>query len=238
MVITVTVWKNHSDGGQYRDYLTEAERDGNAGWGYNAAENTFEDGAMYRWNNTGWLQSPQHPVVNVTWNDVVAFIEHPTKHNRPEIPGFVRYRLASEAEWEYSCRAGTGALYYNGNDPEGLAQIGNVSDGKKRKKWPHWKTIDAEGCHLFTAPVCQFKPNAFGVYDMLGNVFEWCQDWYDEYEISEMEDPSGPSSDSSRVLWGGSWLDNAGYCRCAFRRQGAPSRRDLHIGFRVLCELS
>ena len=219
-------------------YLTEAERDENGGVGYDAAKNTFETDAKYRWNNTGWQQSPQHPVVNVTWNDAVAFVEHHTKHHRPQVSQFCRYALSTEVLWEYSCRAGTGALYYNGNDPEGLAQIGNVVDGTKRKKWPHWKTIDAEGGHLFTAPICQFRPNAFGLYDMLGNVLECCQDWYGAYGSGTANDPIGPSSGSSRVLRGGSWLDNACNCRSACRLNLGPSSRSVYIGFRVLCELS
>jgi sulfatase modifying factor 1 len=219
-------------------YLTEAERDGKGGWGYDAAKNNFERDAKYRWNNPGWQQSPHHPVVNVTWNDAVAFVEHQTKHYRPQLSQFSGYRLSTEAQWEYSCRAGTGALFYNGNDPESLAQIGNVSDGTKRKKWPHWKTIDAEGGHLFTAPVSQFKPNAFGVCDMLGNVLEWCEDWYGTYGAGVAEDPTGPSSGSSRVLRGGSWHGDANVCRSAYRFGSVPSGRSLDIGFRVLCELS
>ena len=219
-------------------YLTEAEKDVEGGWGYDAAKNAFEQDAKYRWNNTGWPQTPQHPVVNVTWNDAIAFVEHQSKHNRPQLSQFSGYRLSTEAQWEYSCRAGTGALYYNGNDPEGLAQIGNVADGTKRKKWPHWKTIDAEGGHLFTAPICQFRPNAFGLYDMLGNVFEWCQDWYGAYGSGANEDPNGASSGSSRVLRGGSWHGNAYYCRSAYRNGVVPSYRNYNIGFRLLCELS
>ncbi|MBL8814110.1 MAG: SUMF1/EgtB/PvdO family nonheme iron enzyme [Planctomycetaceae bacterium] len=230
--------------GAFRDfvtasgYLTEAEKDGKGGEGYNAAKNAFERDAKYGWNNTGWQQSPQHPVVNVTWNDAVAFVEHQTKHSRSQISQFARYALSTEAQWEYSCRAGTGALFYNGNDPEGLAKIGNVADGTKRKKWSHWKTIDAEGGHLFTAPVGQFRPNAFGLYDMLGNVFEWCQDWYGRYETGPATDPTGPSSGSSRVLRGGSWSCLANDCRSARRDRLEPSYRDSNVGFRVLCELS
>lgn len=219
-------------------YLTEAEKNGVGGWGYDAAKNAFEQDAKYRWNNTGWQQSAQHPVVNVTWNDAVAFVEHQTKHSRPQLSQFSGYRLSTEAQWEYSCRAGTGALYYNGNDPECLAQIGNVPDGTKRKKWPNWKTIDAEGSHLFTAPVSQFKPNAFGVYDMLGNVLEWCHDWYGAYSSGAADDPAGTTSGSSRVLRGGSWGNLTDDCRSARRLYSVPSDCYYDIGFRVACELS
>lgn len=219
-------------------YLTEAEKDGEGVWGYDAANNSFEKGVQYNWKNTGWQQSAQHPVVNVTWNDAVAFVEYQTKHNRPQVSQFNRYGLATEAQWEYSCRAGTGAVYYNGNDPEGVAQIGNVADGTKRKKWSDWKTIDAEGGHLFTAPVGQFKPNAFGLYDMVGNVCEWCQDWYEEYGSGAADDPVGPSSGLSRVLRGGAWFLHACHCRPAYRYILEPSYCDNGNGFRVLCELS
>lgn len=222
-------------------YVTEPERDGEGGWGYDPdAEGNKLVGreARFTWRNTGWDQSEDHPVVNVTWNDAVAFVEHHTKHNRPQVSQFGRYGFSTEAQWEYSCRAGTGAQYYNGSDPEGLAQIGNVSDGTKRKKWSHWKTIDAEGGHLFTAPICQFSPNAFGLYDMLGNVFEWCEDLYGAYGSGAADDPTGPSSGSSRVLRGGSWCSDACNCRSANRYNDVPSDRNIRIGFRVLCELS
>ena len=89
------------------------------------------------------------------------------------------YRLPTEAEWEYACRAGTTTRYYSGDDPETLAKVGNVADAAFKAKFPDWRyTIKASDGYVFTAPVGKFKPNAFGLYDMHGNAWQWCSDWY------------------------------------------------------------
>ena len=118
------------------------------------------------------------------------------------------YRLPTEAEWEYACRAGTTTRYYSGDDPETLAKIGNVADAAAKAKFPHWKwTIKASDGYVFTAPVGKFKPNVFGLYDMHGNAWQWCADWYgiDYYGKSPAGDPDGPDTEDGRVLRGGSW---------------------------------
>ncbi len=223
-------------------YVTEPEQDGAGGWGYDpdADGNKFVGRqSRFHWRNTGWEQSEMHPVVNITWNDTAAFLDYVNQHTTSPISNAGMWRLETEAEWEYSCRAGTGAYYFNGNDPEKLVQIGNCIDGTWHDKWRNKRAINGKSGFLFSAPICQFQANAFGLHDMHGNVWEWCGDWYNKgyYEQSEGEDPQGPSSGSSRVLRGGSWGSSATYCRSAFRSYNVPLNRYYNIGFRVLCEL-
>ena len=144
----------------------------------------------YNWRNNGISDSDVRPVVNVSWNDAVAFC---TWLSRAE---GVEYRLPTEAEWEYACRAGTSTMYYHGNDPEGLVAVGNVADRSLQKDFPAvTNAIAADDGFVSTSPVGRFRANGFGLYDMHGNVFEWCSDWYGEdyYDSSPTSDPAGSS---------------------------------------------
>ncbi len=227
--------------GQFRRFVsatghkTEAEKDGEGGFGWNDAENYFEGrNPKYNWRNPGFPQTDNHPVVNVSWNDAVAFCEWLSEKEGRE------YRLPTEAEWEYACRAGTITRYHHGDDPEGLARVGNVGDGTAKewfaKRVVGWRYhILAKDGHVFTAPVGSFSANAFGLYDMHGNVWEWCADWFDEkyYSNSPVDDPQGPASGSYRVLRGGSWVNNAWNCRSADRFRRGPANRSTNLGFRL-----
>ena len=129
------------------------------------------------------------------------------------------FRLPTEAEWEYACRAGTTTNYYTGDNESDLDHAG-------------WYR---KNCDHRTHPVAQKKPNAWGLYDMHGNVWEWCNDWYyQNYNNSSSNNPTGPESGHDHVLRGGSWPDNAGYCRSANRCMIRPSYKNFGIGFRVV----
>jgi formylglycine-generating enzyme required for sulfatase activity len=144
--------------------------------------------------------------------------------------------LPTEAEWEYACRAGTTTRYYSGDDPETLAKVGNVADAAAKAQFPDWKyTIKANDGYVFTAPVGKFKPNAFGLYDMHGNAWQWCADWYgaEHYAASPVDDPTGPASGNVRVLRGGSWSDWPDFSRSAIRYWDYPDFRLDFTGFRV-----
>ncbi|MEI8376521.1 MAG: SUMF1/EgtB/PvdO family nonheme iron enzyme, partial [Planctomycetota bacterium] len=180
--------------------------------------------------NAGFEQTDEHPVVNVSWNDAVAFCEWLSKKEKKT------YRLPTEAEWEYACRAGTTTRYSSGDDPETLAKVGNVADATAKAQFPDltW-TIKASDGYVFTSPVGSFQPNAFGLYDMHGNAWQWCADWYGEdyYAKSPADDPSGPTTGSGRVLRGGGWYGRAGSCRSAHRDRITPEIRSNSLGFRV-----
>ena len=219
-------------------YKTDSEKDGKGGWGYdpNNKGNPFEEKAKYRpwsWGFEG--QTNEHPVVNVSWNDAHAFCEWLSRKEGKT------YRLPTEAEWEYACRAGTKSRYWNSSDPEELVSIDNVWDSSANSRfrtanWTPQNFVNSNDGYAFSAPVGRFKPNPFGVYDMHGNVAEWCEDWYDEnyYGKSPPEDPKGAASGSSRVIRGGGWSLFAVLCRAAGRNEDSPSSRYHGVGFRVV----
>jgi formylglycine-generating enzyme required for sulfatase activity len=224
--------------GQFRqfvlaeNYRTEAETDGKGGFGFNSATGNPEGpDPKYTWKTSGFAQTADHPVVNVSWNDAQAFCKWLSAKEG------VTYRLPTEAEWEYACRAGTTSLYHNGDDPEGLVSVGNVLDASAKAQlteYPDLPYLSANDGYAFTAPVGRFRANPWGLYDLHGNVFEWCQDWYGSYTSGDTADPAGPDSGSHRVGRGGSWNDVAWYCRSAYRSGYTPSGRSDGLGFRVL----
>jgi formylglycine-generating enzyme required for sulfatase activity len=227
----------HVTRGQFRQfvkdsgYKTDAEKGENLGaWGWDSDKKEFGFNAKYSWRNAGFEQTDEHPVVNVSWNDAVAFCKWLSKKEGKT------YRLPTEAEWEYACRAGTTTRYHSGDDPETLATVANVADAAAKAQFPDWKwTIKANDGYVFTSPVGKFKPNAFGLYDMHGNAWQWCADWYgaDYYTKSPTDDPTGPSGGSRRVFRGGSWIGDAWLCRSAFRCRIGPGFRSALLGFRA-----
>ncbi len=211
-------------------YQTEAEKDGKGGWGWNGDAKKFEQNPKYTWLNPGFDQTDEHPVVNVSWNDAVAFAEWLSRKEG------VTYRLPTEAEWEYACRAGTTTKYCNGNDPEGLAAVANIADGTLKTKYPNWSSsIAAQDGFIYTAPVGRYNPNAWGLFDMQGNVWEWCSDGYaaDYYKRSPVDDPQGPDGASIRVHRGGGWSDGPRLARSASRIRFVPEDRNFGLGFRL-----
>ena len=135
------------------------------------------------------------------------------------------YRLPTEVEWEYACRAGTTTPFHFGSQLNGRQANcdGTVPYG-----------TDTEGPNLEkTTPVGNYPANAWGLYDMHGNVWEWCSDWYGEYPSASLTDPNGPANGSNRVFRGGSWYGVAVNCRSARRDGDDPSFRDGFLGFRV-----
>ena len=150
-----------------------------------------------------------YPVEQVSWDDCQEFCRK------------TGLRLPTEAEWEYACRAGTNTEYYWGDNEAGDYVWYNKNSGNA------------------THSVGEKKPNGFGLYDMSGNVWEWCSDWYDEkyYQVSPKDNPSGSASGQYRVVRGGSWNDFANGCRSALRDRFEPTLRGSNIGFRLVRDL-
>jgi formylglycine-generating enzyme required for sulfatase activity len=223
--------------GQFREfvraesYKTESERDGRGGDGYNVKENRTEvHKPEYTWENVGWVQSDHHPVVNVTWNDAYAFCKWLSKKEG------CTYRLATEAEWEYACRAGTITIYQHGDSVRGLTSVGNIEDLTAKDTFPLKTSVaDERDGYVFTAPVGKFKANAFGLYDMVGNVEEWCEDNYrKDYEALPVADPVNVDGTDYRVMRGGSWFSDTRWGGSAARYECGSWSRSTYIGFRVV----
>ena len=226
--------------GEFQEFVsatghrTTAEKEG-GGVAYNVAKKQWEQRADCLWWSPGFTQSDRHPVVVVSHHDAVAYCQWLSQKCGRAC------RLPWEDEWEYAARAGTTSLFFHGDDPEGLTQFANVADASLKKQipdWP-WMTIRGNDGHPFTSPVGTFAANPFGLRDVLGNCFECCGDWHaaDYYAHSPVENPTGPSSGSSRVLRGGSWYSHAIYARCSPRNYNDPAGRDHAVGFRVIVEL-
>ena len=161
-----------------------------------------------------------YPAYYVSWDDAQNFITALNAHITSTGQGSATFRLPTEAEWEYACRAGTTTRFYWGDDPD-YTQIGDYA----------WYT--GNNSPYGSKPVGGKLPNAFGLYDMSGNVYEWCQDWYGTYPSGSVTDPTGPTSGSGRVRRGGGWGNYPRRCRSAFRNGNSPGFRYYYFGFRL-----
>ena len=166
------------------------------------------------------------PVVEISWHDCIRFIK------KLNVLGQWSYRLPTEAEWEYACRAGGSTAYSWGNTIDcGRAMYGNNSL-KSRECLDY---VRSRGLPIDQpAPVKSYSPNDWGLYDMHGNVWEWCQDWYGDYMTSAKIDPFGPDSGTKRVRRGGSWFKYGYTCRSANRNPRHPANRLRTTGFRLV----
>ncbi|MCX5662050.1 MAG: formylglycine-generating enzyme family protein [Planctomycetota bacterium] len=166
-------------------------------------------------NNPSLFDGDNLPVEQVSWDDAVAFCKKLSAKEGKTC------RLPTEAQWEYACRAGTTTAYNTGDDEKALAEAGWYRGNSDDK--PH--------------PVGQKKANAWGLYDMHGNVLQWCSDWYGGYYKKEAAtDPTGANTGSDRVLRGGFWKGNTWDCRAAVRARSFPGTRDDRYGFRVVVD--
>ncbi len=228
---------------QASGYVPESIADGTGGYGYNpdydpattARGDLFEGrDVRYSWTNPGFAQTDAHPVVNVTWHDAQALAAWLSKTEGR------RYRLPTEAEWEYAARAGTNTRYYSGDEPESLVRIANTFDAHAKAYWPRLadQALQGDDGFAFTAPVASFAPNAFGLYDMLGNTWQWTADLYDEhyYAHSPVDDPQGPSEGQVYVRRGGSWHTWALYARASYRNWNSPQTRYTLVGMRLVMD--
>ncbi len=211
-------------------YKTVAELDGTRSYGLVGTE--WKQDAAINWRTPGFEQSDDHPVVCVSYHDAMAFV---TWLNEQEKSGRQSYRLPTEAEWEYAARAGTGVLYGGSDVSESLVRIGNVADASLKKVIASATCIDGNDGFVYTAPVGSFEPNAWQLYDMIGNVWEWCDDWFDPkfYQAAPEENPHNKAKALGRVIRGGGWFISPRYCRPAYRTGSVPDYRGRSVGFRL-----
>ncbi len=210
-------------------YKTDAEKGGQdfengtkGGYTWTTKWEWVED---VSWRRPGFEQSDDHPVVLVSWNDAKAFCDWLAgKAGRP-------VRLPAEAEWEYACRGGTTTAYWWGDEMDDTGKVANVADRAHRTAKESFKVMPCDDGYHLTAPVEHYRANGFRLHDMIGNVGEWCDDWYEKYPGSTAT--SEWFGQKCRVLRGGSWYDAAGNCRRARRGRGRPADRDSSYGFRV-----
>jgi len=219
--VTATGYKTFAEGAKGGIHLADAE-----------LTTKWDPDKPSTWRKPGFRQTDEHPVVQLTWRDATAFCNWlRDQESRP-------YRLPTEAEWEYACRAGTYSRNYYSADLEDLPKIGNVADASARKVFPHWKEfVKSSDGYVYTCPVGKFLPNNFGLYDMLGNASEWCSDYSsnDYYANSPTDDPTGPPSGDMRIWRGGSFAHVPG---SRYRYWGVSSFRRPDSGFRVVCEIA
>ncbi len=162
------------------------------------------------------------PVEMVSWNDAQSFCGMLSKQSGSAI------RLPTEAQWEFACRAGTTTAY-------NMGPVIDVSQANYMAKQVYEGGAPPD-FRSTTLAVASFRPNAWNLYDMHGNVWQWCSDWMGPYIEADAANPQGPETGAVRVVRGGSWIDLASWCRCASREIGEPDRRTMHIGFRIILE--
>jgi formylglycine-generating enzyme required for sulfatase activity len=229
--------------GQFRSfvdatgYVTDAERDHEGGWGYDRhLDKCAGRNPAYHWKNPGYEQSDQHPVVNVSWEDCQAYCRWLSILEKRLV------RLPTEAEWEYANRAGSTALYATGDSPQDILDAARTLRPKPsnvRLAIQNLK-IKSIGDSPFPLPVGSYPPNAFGLHDMHGNVWEWTGDWYSEsyYATSPRRDPQGPPQGEVKVRRGGAWNSFPLWARSSFRNWNTPDSRCMNLGFRLVAEMS
>ncbi|WP_133512478.1 SUMF1/EgtB/PvdO family nonheme iron enzyme [Candidatus Thiosymbion oneisti] len=200
--------------GEFRDfaeatgYRTRAEQEGGT---WVRDKDGYEPKQDANWRNPYIDQDDKHPVVCLTWDDAKAYCNWLSKQTGQT------YGLLSEAQWEYACRAGSETTYCFGDDEGQLGDYASyVRNAGDR-----------------TRPVGERCANAWGLYDMHGNVWEWCGDWFADYSADFEQDPHGPESGSTRVVRGGSWVSDASGCRSAYRHRNGPSYCNNDLGFRL-----
>lgn len=190
--------------------------------GRNPSAFSFERGNQDRLKDVS--NTLKFPVDSVTWNEAVEFCEKLSQLIAERNANRV-YRLPTEAEWEYACRAGAATAFAAGASLGG--KQANCNGQEPYGDEPVGPSLPR------TCNVGSYTANAFGLFDMHGNVYEWCQDWYAPYAAQAVKDPTGPEDGEFRILRGGSWHHGAQYCRSAARLSHLPSRQEWYIGFRV-----
>lgn len=241
--VRVSDFKNFVD---ETGYITQVEKEGGAFYfnGEWTRDNTRS------WKNPGFEQEANHPVTCISWFDAIEFANYLSlKHglkpyykiNGLEIYTNIYadgYRLPTEAEWEYAARGfitpnmKTTKYYWGEEKPEG-----NLADETAKKIFPDWTILQGyDDKHVYTAPVGTYKPNSNGLYDMIGNVWEWCEDWFSPefYKMSSTKDPINSNSTGLKVLRGSSWRIQPQESKASTRGRYNPNYGTNYCGFRLV----
>jgi formylglycine-generating enzyme required for sulfatase activity len=216
-----------------REYRAFAEATGRGSDGcfiWNGAE--FERDEGKSWRDPGFAQDDKHPATCVSWEDASAYVSWLSQKTGK------RYRLLTESEWEYAARAGTPTARYWGDGRSIACDYANAADVSTQAKVPGantWNVVACNDRHAYTAPVGSYRPNAFGLYDMLGNVEEWTQDCWNVNLRATPDDGSAATVGdcTQRAVRGGSWLDAPVGVRAAYRVGSPVTIRVYRRGFRV-----
>jgi len=181
------------------------------------------------WRNPYFKQDDRHPACFITWNDTSALIRWLNRGQRN------LFDLATEAEWEYACRAGTTSRFFWGDEEARASKYANVADAALKRSCPQWvyPKFPADDRFGYTAPIGSFEPNRLGLYDTIGNVWEWCSDWHGRYSTREVDDPRGPAHGTLRIIRGGSWSGGPQYSRPARRHKALTTEGMADIGCRL-----
>jgi len=215
---------------QFSAFVTETGYDvGDKCWTFENGRGEVRQGRS--WRDVGYPQDDNHPAVCVSWNDAIAYAQWISLKTGKN------YRLASEAEWEYAARANTTTARFWGESPDQACAYANVMDatGKSRVPDVTWEAHNCSDGHAYTSPVGSFKPNAFGLYDMLGNVWQWTQDcWHDNYNGAPTDGSAWAGGDCGKhAVRGGSWNLDPRFVRAAVRSDSNTGGRSRSLGFRL-----
>jgi formylglycine-generating enzyme len=217
--------------GEFRQFITETGRDMQ---GCDTYDGAWRRQPAASWTNPGFAQGATHPVTCVSWNDAVAYAQWlSTKSGH-------RYRLPSASEWEYAARAGSDAAQPWGANGSDACANANVADRSAARRYRGWKVFACKDGYVNTAPVGSFKANAFGLTDMLGNVFEWTEDcWHDNYVKAPIDGSARRDGDcTEHELRGGSWFSSPAYVRDSYRNHFAADYRSSSVGVRVVRDMT
>ena len=219
--------------GEYRAFAESTARKAHGCFAWNGSE--FELEARKSWRDTGYAQDDGHPAACVSWEDASAYVAWLSARTGK------RYRLPSEAEWEYAARAGAATPRFWGADANAACAYANGADRSTQARVAFaaaWSAAECEDRHAYTAPVGSFRPNAFGLHDMLGNVAEWTQDcWNADHAGAPSDGSARTTGDCAlRTVRGGSWEDGPVGVRSAYRVGSPTTIRVWTRGFRVASE--
>jgi len=232
--------KHETTTGQFREfvkatkYVTDIEKNGGGHAHDDKAVWKHRDGTQ--WRKPGFAGpfelKDEHPVVHVSHTDCRAFCKWLSYTSGPD---GLTYDLPTEAQWEWACRAGSGARYWWGADEDKTGKVANVGDKSLKKVHPDWprSIMDMDDGHAFLAPVGSYRPNGFGLHDMLGNVWEFCATHYGDYPKDAVTDPGDIDPKRGFAVRGGGWSNEPKDVRCASRNADPPNFGHSNLGFRA-----